>query len=290
VDSLNKLAPPTHDNATAIIAIANNTKMKSYPALLPWLPKILLAYSQYELEKGNPFRFSTASLGQIVADHLRAHYKGCKNIKAVHYISAYRSAMEHSVCPMCGSMHRGTLDHLFPQATYPELALLSLNLVPACKCNLKRQDSLVGPNPGERILNPYFDHCLGDRLIEARFVDLGAVPRVSLQIVADPLHPDYPAISFHVRTIVNRTAIRAYLADRWTHLYRKPQLVVRKLDKTVKTIAALEALLEIERTLLDDLHGGKNNWNSIFIGGLLEPSVLSWLLVRLAGTEIKENG
>lgn len=71
-------------------------------------------------------------------------------------------------CPMCGSLHSGTLDHIFPQSDYPEFAVFSRNLVPACKCNSKRQNDLLGDGQGERILHPYYDVCLGERLLSAR--------------------------------------------------------------------------------------------------------------------------
>jgi len=39
--------------------------------------------------------------------------------------------------------------------------------VPACKCNSKRSTLLIGPNPGERILHPYYDDVLGERLFRS---------------------------------------------------------------------------------------------------------------------------
>lgn len=48
------------------------------------------------------------------------------------------------------------------------------------------------------------------------------------------------------------------------------------------TQAEVQTLLEEERASLDELHKGKNNWNSIFISGLLDPPVTAWIAAKLA--------
>jgi hypothetical protein len=213
------------------------------------------------------------------AEFLKGHYRQ-PNADLPH-IDQLRDARAYQVCPMCGSLHSGTLDHLLPQADYPEFAIFSLNLVPACKCNSIRQHVLKGVPPGERILHPYFDACLSDRLIAAQFTDLGEVPTVALKILIDATHPDYQAVEFHVRTIVRRTFVEDYLADRWTSLCRKPSLVIRALAYAVPNTQSLEAILYEELDSLDDLHRGKNNWNSMFVAGLLDPPVFAWLFDSL---------
>lgn len=64
-------------------------------------------------------------------------------------------------------------------------------------------------------------------------------------------------------------------------MFRKPSRVVRAFAENIATQAEVEALLEEEREALDDLHGGKNNWNSMFVSGLLDPPVTAWLAARL---------
>jgi hypothetical protein len=213
------------------------------------------------------------------ATYLKGHYRRSKTV--LPHIDQLREAQAHQVCPMCGSLHSGTLDHLLPQADYPEFSIFSLNLVPACKCNSIRQNVLKGTPPGERILHPYFDACLSERLIAAQFTDLGEVPKVTLKILVDALHPEYDAIEFHVRTIVERTFIKGYLADRWSDLCRKPSLVIRALAHHVPNTQGLEEILHEELELLDDIHRGKNNWNSLFVAGLLDPPVCAWLFEHL---------
>jgi hypothetical protein len=186
-------------------------------------------------------------------------------------------------------MHRGTLDHYLPKNGYPIFSVFSLNLVPACKCNSKRKETLTGPNPNERLLHPYFDDCLGQRLIKAKFEDLGKVPRVTIVLTVPPTHPDYPAIAFHFREIVQKTALRGYVADRWSNLCRKPSLAVRALERNIGDSAELQRELQKELNLLDDQYRGKNNWNSVFVSGLLDPTVMEWLLQRLSSAGRQPN-
>lgn len=57
------------------------------------------------------------------------------------------------LCPFCHLAKPTTLEHSFPQSTYPRLAVEPLNLVPACRdCNGER---LVGH--GSITISPYFD-------------------------------------------------------------------------------------------------------------------------------------
>lgn len=108
------------------------------------------------------------------------------------------------------------------------------------------------------------------------------MPKVSLVLMVPNAHPSYSAVSFHVRSIVERSAVLRYLADRWSSLFRKPSRVVRAFAENIATQAEIQALLGEARAALDDLHKGKNNWNSIFVSGLLDPIVLAWLAARFA--------
>jgi hypothetical protein len=62
------------------------------------------------------------------------------------------------LCPLCHLGRPRTLEHSFPQATHPRLAVEPLNLVPACRdCNSERN---VGH--GSITISPYFDHWVKD--------------------------------------------------------------------------------------------------------------------------------
>lgn len=277
---MNKIPLPAYDDAAAFENLSNNQLLGSYPKLKPMVKVVHASYAQYVAVGGGPALVANQPVSAEVAKFLKGHYASPRGDLA--HITKMRASTEHLVCPMCGSMHSGTLDHYLPKNGFPIFAVFSSNLVPACKCNSKRKETLTGANPNERVLHPYFDACLGERLVRAQFDDLGDVPRVSIALMVATTHPDHAAISFHIQSIVQRSAIGKYLADRWSSLFRKPSLVVRAFEKNVATRAEVRDILLKERDALDDLHRGKNNWNSVFVSGLLQPTVVSWLADRLS--------
>ena len=123
----------------------------------------------------------------------------------------------------------GTLDHLLPKTDFPAFAIFGKNLVPACKCNSKRSTLLTGANPGERILHPYFDDILGQRLFVARFDEPGPVPRITLRPLLDAHDPNFTAVRFHITNIVERTSIIRYLKTSWIGMLRRPGLAAAEL-------------------------------------------------------------
>lgn len=277
---MNKVHAPAYDDSTAFDNLSKNNRVGSYPQLQSLVDTVLASYAQYTIVNGDPTLVLNPPIGPNSEEFLKRHYANPPADLA--HITKMRESTEHLVCPMCGSMHSGTLDHYLPKNVYPIFSVFSKNLVPACKCNSKRSEILLGPKIGERILHPYFDCCLGERLVSARFDCLGPVPKVSLALIPPITHPHYAAIDFHVQKIVLRSAICKYLADRWSALYRKPSLVIRAFEENIQIEADVKAVLEKERASLDDLHKGKNNWNSVFVSGLLDPHVLAWLAARLS--------
>lgn len=275
---MNKLPRPNIDDALALTNLANNRRAGSYPHLLPSLDDLKRAYLQYEAAAGNAFSVSPVAVSPTIESFLKSHFKTPP--KDLEHIKKLRAEAEFLTCPMCGSSHRGTLDHLLPQASHGAFSVFSLNLVPACKCNSLRQEILIGPNPGERILHPYFDGCLERRLLKAKFEDLGPVPRVKLQLCVTNSHPDFAAIEFHMRSIVSRTPVTGYLRDRWAKFCRKPSLIIRALEKDPPSYNMLRRILLKELRALDDQHDGCNNWHSMFVAGLLDQTVLVWLYRR----------
>ncbi|WP_439869718.1 hypothetical protein ACTACT_21865 [Pseudomonas syringae] len=272
---MNNIPRPTVDDHQALESLANNRRAASFPHLQTSVAIIRDAYTQYEAVLGNACEVLPVPLPAPVTDYLKGHFKS--PTRDLQHITEIRKAEEHLLCPMCGSSHRGTLDHLLPQDSHGAFAVFSLNLVPACKCNSLRQTLLTGLNPGERILHPYFDTCLSERLVTAQFEDLGSVPKISLRLCVDDTHSKYAAIRFHVCSVVERTSIHGFLSTEWAKLCRKPSLRIRALKTNPTNRTELMHLIEEELESLDDEHGGRNNWHSIFIGGLLDPVVLDWM-------------
>jgi hypothetical protein len=276
---MNKIPVPAYDDALAIASLANNDKVKSHPHLQPLVPVIQGAYAQYVAAAGNAFNVTKVPLSAQIEDYLKNHYKSPN--KDIAYITTMRGNSGHKTCPMCGSFLCGTLDHLLPKTSYAAFAVFSKNLVPACKCNEKRKETLIGKLPNQRVLHPYFDNCLSDRLLGAEFSALGPVPLVTLKVQVPATHADYSAICFHVRSIVEQTSIKNWLLTQWDKLCRKPSLVVRELKRDPPSLPALRDLLLEERACLDEYHESKNNWESIFITGLLDGPVTNWLYGKL---------
>lgn len=283
---MNRIPRPDFDDEAAIRAIANNHLLKSHPRLIPVVEAIALGYTQYGLANGNAQLIQAVPLDDDQKMYLIGHYGSPP--AALRYIDELRIATEHLVCPMCGSMHRGTLDHILPKARYAEFSVYSMNLVPACKCNIVRGNTTIGPNPGERVLHPYYDECLSERLVVAKFEDLGPVPRVTLKVAVDVTHSDFCAIGFHVASVLERTSIRKYLREKWVGLCRKPSTVLRFMRQPIPNAQALRQFLEMELEDLDDSFYAKNNWNSIFVAGLLDEPVVDWLFqcVQRPGYEL----
>jgi hypothetical protein len=276
---MNKIPLPICDDAAAFAALAANPDVASHPALSPLVATIQAAYQQYVAVGGNVYNVATVPLAPDIAGYLRSHYRYPN--KDLAHITSMREETEHKPCPMCGSFHSGTLDHLLPKNSYAAFAVFSRNLVPACKCNTKRKETLIGPLANQRILHPYFDNCLAERLIGADFSALAPVPLVALKLQVPATHPEYAAISFHVQKIVERSGIKNWLTARWAKLCRKPSLIVRELKKNPGSPAQLQDFLLRERDMLDESHESKNNWESVFITGLLEAPVTNWLYTRM---------
>jgi len=61
-------------------------------------------------------------------------------------------------CPFCGFGHASTLDHYLPKTTFPLVAVVPHNLVPACKdCNTGKGTAIAITEEAQ-YLHPYFDH------------------------------------------------------------------------------------------------------------------------------------
>lgn len=271
---MNKIPRPVYDDVSAILELSNNERVKSHPVLKSSVSRIQANYRQYVLAEGNAFLVSPVKVSDVAGGYLKGHYAAPP--RNLSYIKDMRNKSKYLGCPMCGSMLSGTLDHILPKNTYPEFAVFSQNLVQACLCNTVRSETLIGAC-NERILHPYFDECLSERLIEANLEDLGPVPRISLRLLVDPVHSNYSAIAFHVREVVLKTGILGYLSIRWGTFVRKPSLVVRSLEQDPGTETELRAALIKERELIDDARNGKNTWDSVFISGLLNPTVCLWI-------------
>lgn len=273
---MNRLDPPDYfDDAAALDALMFNKRLKCYPQLAPHVPAIKGSYIQYVAASGNAHGVVNVELPDPITAQLKALYASPS--KELSHIDRMREESDANCCPMCGSFHSGTLDHLLPKREYPVFAIFGRNLVPACKCNSKRTDELIGA-PNERILHPYFDDVLREHLFIARFEYPGLAPRITLWPLLDPAHLQAAAVQFHIRNVVERTSILRYLRTSWTNLLRRPSLAAAELRDAPPSRQALEDIIAAEVDRQNDTFSSRNNWRSIFLAGLLDDLVLDWLL------------
>ncbi len=87
-------------------------------------------------------------------------------------------------CPLCGQRTVSTLDHHLPKDQYPLLAVVPVNLVPACgDCN-KVKTNAIPHTEGEQTLHPYFDDVEEDKWLYAKVVE--GAPAALLFFVTAP--------------------------------------------------------------------------------------------------------
>ena len=153
--------------------------------------------------------------------------------------------------------------------------------MPACDCNSLRANAVTGQIGGQRILHPYFDAILSQRLVAAKFEDLGAVPEISIQVVLNSVDPLYNAVCFHTDAVVRKTHVLKWMATRWASLIRKPSSRIRALQHIPASIAELADTLQEEQAFIDEDKGSRNSWESMFVSGLLDQHVIDWLFIKL---------
>ena len=275
---MNKLPMPKFRDLRSIEELTNNKRIKNHSILFANKSNLFSAYKNYIRGKGNLFARTYAKLPKNVEAALLKLYASPPLSHKM--IDKLRENDSTSLCPMCGSMHRGTLDHVLPKADWPEFSILIKNLVPACKCN-QMKGNVLPQNSNMRILHPYFDKILSERLISAKIENLGETPNIYIRITKKNTHPLYNSIKFHVDNVVLKNNIEEYIKNRWESFYLYPQRVVREITPNIKNKNELLDILKKELKLLDEYHDGKNNWNSVFICGLIDINVVTWLLTEL---------
>lgn len=286
---MNRVERPTFfDDHAALIALSQNHLLGSYPQLQDHVAEISDAYTQYVAVGGDVSAIAGVALPPAIGVLLKGHYA---NPPAdLPYIGRLRDDGRIRTCTMCGSVYGYTLDHVMPKGTDPCFAIFGLNLVPACQCNTLRTNQLVGAAPGERVLHPYFDDILRERLLAARFDDVGPVPRVTMRVILDATHPAHAAVLFHKDNVVARTHVANWIALEWNKLVLKPGNIIRFLRDDPATRADLVAIIEDERGIVDETLGSKNSWQSMLLSGLLDGDVIDWLFASFHRPGRAPNG
>ncbi|MCM2456520.1 hypothetical protein HGO37_14105 [Rhizobium sp. CG4] len=277
---MRRLPFPDFDDIAGVDALVDNTRLGSYPDLQAFRQALKDGYEQYHNAEGNAQAVLLVPIPDPSGDWLRKHYK---NPPTSHLpINDIREDGLALPCSMCGSSHAFSLDHVLPKEDHPAFAIFSRNLVPACYCNLKRGRNYRGNNVGARTLHPYYDACMDERLYAAQFSGMGKTARVGLQILVADIHPEKTAIAFHLDNIVKPTGVLNWMRKRWVKFVRAPRKIVGSLDFIPANDQELFAAIRDHRDGRDYAQGSPNNWESMFAEGLLDPTVIAWLLPRLS--------
>jgi len=275
-------------------ALSRKVHLASYPALRDNLRAILHSYAAYRAANGNALAANAPV--RLVLDNglvaaLKDHYKKEHSPLRKHF-TKLRDETSPDVCPMCGSLGTGTLDHVFPQARFPEFSFFGKNLVPACICNSKRGNTLVGNDPGQRILHPYYDAFLNQPLVRASIrpsPERGIQkPIFGLVVVLPQADPNYAAVSYHVEKVVKPTQVLPYFAKKWAKYSRRPEKYFDLPPGHVSQQAFAQAADE-ERIEEDDDFDTPNNWKSMLLAGIVAtPDACAFLAQRI--NDLRGNG
>jgi hypothetical protein len=260
--------------------LADNIQLNetSYPELKREKQVLIQAYQDYVAHSGNPWFIQQPNLSERLKSGLLKHYDSPP--VSINFLDRITKSSPE-VCPMCGGFKPFTRDHILPKADHQTWAIFSKNLVPACDCNLKRGSALKGdPATGARVLHPYFDNILLQRLLSCEIAHSNNFARFSLKITyVDPNHPDIAAIKYHTRNVVIKSGIEGWLKGQLSKLKERPSNVIQTLPRSraLNEDRVKEAIEDcLERT--DELTGTPNNWLSIFCHGLLNSAgISSWV-------------
>jgi hypothetical protein len=285
---------PEVPDVANVRALSRRANLASYPALRNNLRAILHSYAAYRVAGGNALAANAPvplALDDALVAALKDHYSKEHTPLKKHF-TKLRDESSPEVCPMCGSLGTGTLDHVFPQIRFPEFALFGKNLVPACICNSKRGNTLVGNAPGQRILHPYFDTFLNQPLVRALIQpspERGIRnPIFGLVVVLPQADPNYAAVSYHVDKVIKPTQVLAHFARKWAKYSRRPEKYFDLGAGHVSQQAFAQAANE-ERIEEDDDFETPNNWKSMLLAGIVAtPDACAFLAQRI--NELRGNG
>ena len=280
---MKRLPIPTYDDEDISRRLADNTSLSSHPRLSENRDAILEQYATYIDCGSDPWVVNPLVLDARLVRALHSHYARPPSDLAM--LSEMRESGSPDVCPMCGSLNTGTLDHVLPKSIYAELSVFTKNLVPACDCNSKRSTACQGAAVGERVLHPYFDDVLADRLVSCELTGNLETPTIQVRLICGNI-PERSAVKFHVDNVIRRTRIISWLETKWAVLVRRPAAILFGADAPGVDEEALGNIVADILARKDYEFGTPNNWYSIFYSGLLEsPDVMTFIIQKIADRE-----
>lgn len=117
---------------------------------------------------------------------LRTSYKNSKVFQKSRQIILHNLPDKSMIrCPYCGLSMSYTLDHYFPESTYPEYILYVPNLIPCCShCNTVKKKKLFKNN--ERLfIHFYYDPIPSYQFLKAKFSVENSIPTLFFYLEFD---------------------------------------------------------------------------------------------------------
>lgn len=119
-------------------------------------------YKQH-FDSNNLENLNAARVGQQHKDTLLGLYSSnaaiVKNFRMRYF--AQNPQTYNNLCPYCTLSEANTTEHILPKEKYPEYAVDTLNLIPACSgCNSKKGDSVIDAISGKRTTINYYTDIL----------------------------------------------------------------------------------------------------------------------------------
>lgn len=160
---MRSLTAPTADADALYRACADATRNAELKErLLAYIPRVTAAAVSYR-EAGATLTFHALPAPAVATEadqELRDLYPRTMARKGRPGRATYdvlRMGAKSGICPLCVQRPVATLDHYLPKESYPDLAILPINLVPAChSCNFDK-GRFVPENATDQLLHPYFD-------------------------------------------------------------------------------------------------------------------------------------
>jgi hypothetical protein len=233
------------------------------------------------------------SLDEAAAKQLRARYKSGDELPKFIKDRLHR-LQGLAACPYCGLQKNVTTDHYLPKQYFPQYAVFSPNLVPACTdCQMngakgewfpgasdkKGERPSRRPKRGtlERLLHPYFDRFLSERVLQIDFAPTETLLEVSLSTVIRNKQAR-KLISFHIGKMkiqdAAAAAVRSYWSSLISRIQDKPSLAS---DRT-----ALNELLKDELRRVHKECKSVNSIEYVFYSSILNDTVKSDFLIEMA--------
>lgn len=270
---------PNANDVAALQSVVQRNPLAQCPHIINDTATVLARYAAYINAGGNALDPNAPVPIDLLGDLGNALPNRYDNPSAeLAYIDEIRKNGSPHVCPMCGAPKPTTVDHVFPRNPFRDLAIFSRNLVPACsECNRGRQNRYRGNHPGERVLHPYFDACLDQRILRALIMPFDGsfeIPRIDLEVLLAPNDPFHPTVRYHVDTVVKPAGAIKALSDLWINLQRVPDqdrlphVYFQTLPIGNFTDADFDNAAATALALADNEFHTRNNWKSMLFAGL----------------------